>query len=433
MDRVLLHGTPYTREDVFDRFLAHARTATTANELHARLLEARAGLMSLGLFKSVRFVVDCAASQHHTNVAVVADEIPRKEYGVGVGGGAADTAVLTASLAIHNVFGRGEHWQSSVSRSAPGTSDYSSLDAALRKPLLFLRGPLGRSLVIEGHLTTIDRASSGRFHETVFSVEAGHERAQGPLFTALKLGHSARRLIAQEGASWANAEQSGWSSKSWLSYEWGWDERDHPLIPSKGVLGKGRVELAGDHTTLSPTFLKAELVGNVAVPLDIGGSLVLRGRVGHVLPLRGSPDVGFAHPSVNSVDVFHLGGAHEVPGYQLRGIGRTSAGESLGSCSYWLVSSHYLFGLGSWFPDFMKGQLHASACGVANVLGGTAAEQGVLAAVQGNSVRASAGVGMIAAIVGAGRLTLTWSRTFNAQQYDSTTNYIQLGFTTAWD
>lgn len=437
VDQVFIEGAPYTRPDVFDAYLARARTATSANELHTALTDARRGLLGLGIFKSVRFVVDCAKDPRHTNIAIVTEEIPRKEYGVGVGGGGPDTLVLNANLSVLNLFGRGELWRSTLSHAAPGASEYSAYDALLRKPLLFTNTPAAHALTMALHYSAIQRAAEGRHREQRLGIAIGAEAQRGIAFSALKLSHEVRRLSPTYGATFPNVEQGGWRPRSAVSYEWSVDSRDHPLIATRGSLGKGILELAVDPAALTPLYLKAELAANVGVPLEdtfLGaGALLFRLRGGHILPLNGYAPQGHAHPSVSSIDAFHMGGAHLVPGFQTRGIARTSAQESLGSCTYWLASSHLVFGFGPNMPSFLKWQLHASACGVSDTLGTSPDRQGISTAFAPDSLRASAGIGLIAGLVGAGRLTLTWSRILRAQADDATTHYIQLGFTTSFD
>lgn len=137
-------------------------------------------------------------------------------------------------------------------------------------------------------------------------------------------------------------------------------------------------------------------------------------------------------PCVTSVEAFHLGGAENVPGFYARGIARSSHLESLGMSSYWLASAHYVLGIPS-VPDFLKVQLHASACGASGVLGGPPEQQGFSGAFTPDALRASVGVGLVAALPGTGRVSLTVSKIVASRIEDRTTDVIQLGFATSFD
>ncbi len=137
-------------------------------------------------------------------------------------------------------------------------------------------------------------------------------------------------------------------------------------------------------------------------------------------------------PSITSVEAFHLGGAENIPGFYSRGVARSAHLESLGMCSYWLASAHYILGIPS-VPDFLKLQLHASACGAGGVIGGPEEQQSFSSAFSPDALRASTGIGLVAALPGTGRISLTMSKVLASRIEDRMTNFIQIGFATSFD
>lgn len=386
--------------------------------------------MGLGIFESVYFSVDSSRLAGHTKVGIVAREIPRKEYGGGVGGGQADQLVLQGTLAVLNTFGRGEHYRSTVSISAPGFSEYSAFDAQFRKPLLWAPGP-PQAWSAHGRYSRV-ACEASKFIEMVVRGSASYH--YGSLsWTVL---HEIQRVAATDGASLANIEQGGWTSKVGVAWQWLQDTRNDPYVASRGSYRKLLLELCGSPSLGSMLHLKTEIAGNVSIPLSSGEgsgpSLTLRGKLGHFFPLNGRPEPGRRNPSVSSVDAFHLGGAHLMPGFETRGIARSDAQESLGSTSFWLTSAHLLFPLPS-TPDFIRGHVHASACGVSGILGGKAEQLDFSSMFSGDALRTSVGVGVILGMSGIGRMTLTWSKILSQQANDASSGFIQMGFTTSFD
>jgi outer membrane protein assembly factor BamA len=106
--------------------------------------------------------------------------------------------------------------------------------------------------------------------------------------------------------------------------------------------------------------------------------------------------------------------------------------ESLGACTYWLASLHYLFPFPS-APAFIRGHLHASACGVGGIIGGSSEQQNLFSAFTADALRASVGMGLVAGLPGTGRMTLTVSKILAQQSNDYTTPYIQLGISASFD
>lgn len=375
----------------------------------------------------------------------------KKEYGGGLAGGGGDRVLLSGSLAVLNAFGRGEAFRSTASYSAPGSAGHFAMDISLRKPLLWASTtvPVAWSALL--HLHEIDR-----------SAESSHIERLGSLTAAFHYGTVSWRLTStlsrlmpyqwrdressQPECSQANLLQFGWRPKTSLGMEWIVDTRDNPLCAMEGSLRRGSVEFAGSPQMQRLLYLKgvclfwfcfslkareAEAGVQHSQLVWFGGSVTLRARAGHIVPLGDDGPRG-STPRLTSVDAFFLGGAAELPGFQARGAGRTSSLESLGAASYWLTSAHWTLPVPG-APEMLRVQFHASAAGLAGLLGGPPEQRDLSHAFSPDALRASAGVGLVAAIPGTGRVSVSISKILAARLEDNTTQLFQLGFATSFD
>ncbi len=250
VERVVVRGNEHTREDVFRLFLAAAEGSSSANELHRSLSAARSRLLSLGVFRSLSFLVDAGSLPGRVQVGVLADELPRKEYGGGIAGGGGDRVLLTGSLAVLNVFGRAETWRSSASYSAPGSAGHSAVDLSFRKPLLWAAAPVPVAWSALVHFHDIDRGAESGHLERLASVGAAYHYGGVSWRLTTVLSRLMPYLIrdresTQPECSQKNLEQCGWRPKTTMSMEWIVDTRDNPLCALEGSFRRGFLEIAG--------------------------------------------------------------------------------------------------------------------------------------------------------------------------------------------
>ena len=437
VDHIEVVGNKHTKEDVFELYLADVQRARGGNELHAALQRAREGLMGLGVFRSLEFVLDAARQERHTQVAVLVEERDRREITAGVTAGSTGDVVFSGSVATLNALGRGESWRVGGTVAAPGSREATTLEGSFRKPLLWAHGP-PQAWTLRAQFFETDRYAESAHLERVASVAAAYH--WGGLTVRLasaltRLSADAARVRAAGGPqpSLANREQFGWEPKTSLALDWSRDTRDNPLAATRGSFARALLELAAAPQRGVPLFAKAEVAGTVTVPLGAGCAVTLRGRAGHLAPLGGEvAEAGHRQPRVTSADAFHLGGADRVAGWAQRGIGRSSAGESLGVLSYWLASLHLHLRLPA-APEFLQGHVHATLCGAAGVIGSGPEQYGFAAALRPEALRASVGAGLVAALPGMGRLTFTVSHIVRQQDMDRTTSMLQVGFTTSFE
>jgi outer membrane protein insertion porin family len=438
VEHIEVVGNKHTKEDVFGLYLGDVQRARGGNELHAALARAREGLMRLCVFRSLEFVLDAARQERATRIAVLVDEADRKELTAGVTAGSTGDLVFSGSVAMLNAFGRGETWRVGGTVAAPGSREATTLEGSFRKPLLWARGP-PQAWTLQGQFYETDRYAESAHLERVARVAAAYHYGDVTLRLAsalTRLSGDPRPVAAHPNhprPSLANREQFGWTPKTTLGLEWSRDSRDDPLAPTRGAWGRALLELAADPERGRLLFLKGELAGTISAPLAPGWSVSLRGRVGHLAPLSGgSAEAGHRHPAATSADAFHLGGADRVAGFCQRGIGRSAGGESLGVLSYWLAALHLSAALPA-APDFLRAHAHATLCGAAGLIGGGPEQHGLAAVFRPEALRASVGLGLVAALPGTGRLTFTVSHILRQQQGDGATGMMQVGFTTSFE
>jgi outer membrane protein insertion porin family len=134
--------------------------------------------------------------------------------------------------------------------------------------------------------------------------------------------------------------EAGDSFKSSLTHTWINDQRDNPLLPSRGYFFKTATELAG----LGPlggdvSFGKVEIETQGALPIPIPGikgdsgvSLNAGFRAGVLCPL--SADMKTAPQPSRLSDRFQLGGPTDVRGFRMAGLGPHDGHDALGGDVY---------------------------------------------------------------------------------------------------
>ncbi|KAI5287114.1 hypothetical protein KEM54_006239 [Ascosphaera aggregata] len=154
-----------------------------------------------------------------------------------------------------------------------------------------------------------------------------------------------------ETASPAIRAEAGDSVKSSLSHTWLSDQRDHPLLPSRGYFTKAFNELAGvGPLNGDVAFWKSEVEAQGALPIPLswkkgpsGISLTTGFRAGLLYSLGAGDDMRPHQSRIN--DRFQLGGPTDVRGFKICGIGPRDGHDALGGDAYAAGSAKLLFPL----------------------------------------------------------------------------------------
>lgn len=141
---------------------------------------------------------------------------------------------------------------------------------------------------------------------------------------------------------------AGDSVKSSLTHTWVKDQRDNPLLPTRGLFNRSTLELAGWGPLQGDVaFGKAEVEAQGAIPVPIPGikgesgvSLTTGLRAGLLYPLPLGLESESKPSRIN--DRFQLGGPTDVRGFRLSGLGPRDGGDAVGGDIYAAGSANLL-------------------------------------------------------------------------------------------
>ena len=146
-------------------------------------------------------------------------------------------------------------------------------------------------------------------------------------------------------------EDAGDSVKSSIFHTWINDQRDNPLLPSRGFYAKTQNELAGVGPLKGDvSFWKSELETQAAIPVPIPGikgdsgiSFTTGFRAGLLYPLNLDTGPRLQLSRIN--DRFVLGGPTDVRGFRLCGLGPHEGSDAVGGDVYAAGSANLLMPL----------------------------------------------------------------------------------------
>ncbi|KAK3064343.1 hypothetical protein LTS18_008060 [Coniosporium uncinatum] len=264
-------------------------------------------------------------------------EKPRYTIKTGTEAGHAEgSAFVDASL--RNIFGGAESLNAHASL---GTRTRSAYSAAFDTPILSnpdLRWEIGglASSTLK-HWASHEEALKGGSTKLKWT-QGRTPQNRGSLheFTYSGLWRQITGLAS--GASPTVRNDAGDSFKSSISHTWLQDQRDVPLLPSRGYLLKSVTELAGFGPLQGDAaFAKFEVESQAAVPVPIPGikgdsgvsfTAGLRGGLLYPLPLGFDTSAPVQQSRIN--DRFQLGGPTDVRGFRLAGLGPRDGKDAVG-------------------------------------------------------------------------------------------------------
>lgn len=149
-------------------------------------------------------------------------------------------------------------------------------------------------------------------------------------------------------ASPAIREAAGDSVKSSITHTWTHDQRDYPILPSRGYYAKTSSEIAGwGPLGGDVAFWKSEVEAQGAMPIpvpgvkgDSGVSFTSGLRAGILYPLPLGLDSKPEPSRLN--DRFQIGGPADVRGFRLSGLGPRDGADALGGDVYAAGSANLL-------------------------------------------------------------------------------------------
>lgn len=337
-------GAPNTRHAFLDRIfhpiLSHNRPDAGTYTLQSALAEIGGAvdkLNRLEIFQQpVSTYIDTPdqtdPSTTPTDHAVFISAKERGKYTIRTGteaGTAEGSAYVNAQL--RNIFGGAE---SVNAHASLGTRTRSAYSANFSTPILSnpdLKWEIG-GLASSTLKTWASHEEVLKGGNTRLTYQTGARSRHEVLYSGLW-----RQVTGlAEKASAIVREDAGDSFKSSIQHIWTTDTRDVPMLPSRGFLLKTVSEIAG----LGPlrgdvAFGKFSFDSQAAVPIPIPGfqgdsgvsfTAGLRGGLLYPLTLGGQSQV--THSRIN--DRFQLGGATDVRGFRLGGLGPRDGQDAVG-------------------------------------------------------------------------------------------------------
>ena len=153
-----------------------------------------------------------------------------------------------------------------------------------------------------------------------------------------------------QNASPTVRHDTGDTVKSSVSYSWTNDQRDQPMLPSKGYMTKFSTELAGWGPLQGDVaFNKTEVESQTAIPIPLPGvqisgiSFTTGLRAGLLYPLTLGSGTSPTMSRIN--DRFQLGGPTDVRGFRLSGLGPHDGADAVGGDVYAAGSANLLLPL----------------------------------------------------------------------------------------
>ncbi|KAJ5096239.1 hypothetical protein NUU61_005595 [Penicillium alfredii] len=245
-----------------------------------------------------------------------------------------------------NVFGGAETLNLNASL---GTRTRSAYQAAFETPILsdpdFRLEVGGVASATQKSWASHEEVVRGGWSKLRWMSQSGHRHEVG--YT----GFWRQMTGLSENASPTVRADAGDSVKSSIFHNWVNDQRDNPLLPSRGYYAKAFNELAGWGPLKGDvSFWKSEIETQGAIPIPIPGikgdsgvSFTTGFRAGLLYPLGldSSP-----RPQLSRVnDRFLLGGPTDVRGFRLCGLGPREGPDALGGDVYAAGSANLLFPL----------------------------------------------------------------------------------------
>jgi len=349
---VNVEGLNRTKNDVVMQNVKELFSVGQFQELALASHEVRNKLLEMGCFNKVEIEIDTSETGSKDYVVTFnVEELKRVTGSINTLLGDNEGSLMTG-LKLPNCFGRGEKLQAEYSY---GTKKSNSFNVSLIKPLF---GIFKSNLTGNVYQAAVESPASG-FKELNRGVLADLSFVSGPQVVHNLQYEAVWRNISclSKSTSFDVRGQSGHTLKSSLRHILNVDRRNHPIFPTEGTLFRLSHEFAGLGGNVG--FFKSEADVQVNLPLTDDISLQASLQAGLMKPLNDNKTITIS-------DRFFLGGPLNIRGFDHRGVGPHSHGNSLGGTNYWSTGLHlyaplpFRPGLGG-FGDLVKTHLFMTA------------------------------------------------------------------------
>ncbi|RDD43359.1 Sorting and assembly machinery component 50-like protein [Trichoplax sp. H2] len=324
-----IDGLRVTRTDLVQPKIHNVFEAATFEELVKEMYLSKNYLEDLDIFHPVNVFIDAASDKKadpiELDVTFRVRELSRFSAQFKTEVGNQDSRLVIGGK-LRNLFGRAEELMGSI---AYGAKKSTTLQLSFIKPLF---GDKEKSLTSTLYQGTID------FVQSSFKEISRGIGFQYPIITefgahSLHFDSVWREIqCLSDRSSWAVREESGHSLKCSIKHAFMRDTRDHSVSPTTGHFIRFEQEHAGlgslGDTKFHRFFLECQY--NKTLPYNIVFSSSL--NLG-LLASDGQSKIS---------DRFFLGGPLSIRGFQMRGIGPHSEGDSIGGNALWASGLHLI-------------------------------------------------------------------------------------------
>jgi len=325
-NRISIVGNTKTRDKVIRRQLAIAEGDLFNS---SKLKESYMALNRLRYFEEVNFQSEKGADETLTDVIIQVKEKPTGMFSVGAGYSALDYAMVTASIAQQNLFGRGL----TLSLKASLGSVSTMYELSFIEPWLFDM-PLWSKFDVHSYTRTYDTydlTSRG------FGMQFGY-----PLWKYITgyLGYSLNTNDIeniQSGASIYVIDQKGVTTESTVSASLVRDTTDDIIFPSKGSKNSISMDYVGGFLGGDASYTRYGIASSWFFPLPLDTVFNIRGRAGYLDPREGKP--------IPIFERFYLGGINSLRGLRDVGPVDPSTGDVIGGLTMMNFNAEFVFNL----------------------------------------------------------------------------------------
>ncbi|XP_076248392.1 sorting and assembly machinery component 50 homolog B isoform X2 [Calliopsis andreniformis] len=331
VDKIHIDGLIRTKDDIVKAQVQDLFKAQDYHDVIIRAYKVKGKLESIGCFRSIGIYIDTSQGPHATpdgvEVTFTVREMRRLTGHINTMVGNNEGSVTIGAKAP-NLFGRGERLQMEYSH---GTKSSTNINISAVKP--FVDSWLHTVVTGSVFNTSSDFPWSGyNQRDQGFLIDiALNPDGAGILKHNLQYEATCRKISFTKQTSFFVREQCGPSLKSALKHICSIDKRNSLIFPTTGSLVQFSTEVAGLGGDIG--FVKNELImqTNWTPHEYLTFQLGLQSGL-----LRGiSNDM-----KINIIDQFFLGGPMNLRGFDMRGCGPRSEGNSIGGDAYWAAAFH---------------------------------------------------------------------------------------------
>ncbi|CAH1786233.1 unnamed protein product [Owenia fusiformis] len=416
VQKVHIDGLGRTKNDFVTDEVDELFKAENFEDMIKKCAETKMKLNNLGIFKKISILVDTSKGEKARpdgyEVTFKVEEMRRVGGTLNTHVGTNDGTVSVGAK-LPNIFGRGEKFDATYTYGTKNTVGYN---ATFRRPL-----KINKKWSVSSSIYRY----SGDFPWSGYSETN----------TGIDLNFNFKSIFGDHALGWDGVwrdlgcinrqtafvvrEQCGHTLKSSLKHTVVQDHRDNKILPNHGSYLRITEEFAGLGGDVQ--FLKhdMELQLNRSFILDTVLQLCLAGGV-----MKG------LHGKTMLNDRFYVGGPLTLRGFNLRGAGPNSDGNSLGAETYLCGGLHmytplpFRPGKGG-FGELFRTHFFVNAGNAVNVDFNTTAIENLQQLV--DTVRLTYGMGVVLNLGGVARLELNYCIPVKSQPGDSVNPGVQFG------